>query len=84
MIGEMRGERPSDISVLEDSAPGEAEDFHPKKLVILLPGVLGPFVSIELVVKDLVSSSGRGGGPVMICVAIPTGRLSSFLCTLAA
>ena len=58
--GEGRGERPSDISVLDDSAPGDVF-FHVKKLVILLLlGVLGTLVSIEFVVKDLVRGSGRG------------------------
>ena len=59
-MGDGRGERPSDISVLEDSPPGDVF-FQVKKLVILLLGVFGTLVSIELVVNDLVKRSGRGG-----------------------
>lgn len=36
------GDRPpSEISVLEESAPGDVAAFQPKKELILLPGVLG-------------------------------------------
>jgi hypothetical protein len=41
-FGDGRGDMPeSEISVLVDSAPGDATFFQPKNDVILLPGVLG-------------------------------------------
>lgn len=48
-MGDGNGERPpSEISVLEDSAPGEVAPFQPKKELILFPGVLGFLESAEL------------------------------------
>lgn len=48
-MDEPYGERPSsEISVLEDSAPGDGADFQPKNEVILFPGVFGCFESVEL------------------------------------
>ena len=41
-IGDGSGDRPpSDISVLEDSPPGDVAALHPKKELILFPGVFG-------------------------------------------
>ena len=59
-LGEGRGDRPSDISVLEESALGDTF-FHPKKVVILLPGVRGWEVSTAGVVKDRIRRFGRCG-----------------------
>ena len=62
------GDRPpSEISVLEDSAPGEVTGaFQPKKLLILFPGVLGSccFESNELAdaFRAPAESIRRGGG----------------------
>lgn len=48
-IGEGIGDLPeSEISVLDDSAPGDCAVFQPKKDVILFPGVFGCFESTEL------------------------------------
>ena len=82
-IGEGRGDGAlvSDISVLDDSAPGDEVDFHPKKEVILLPGVLGCFASIEPEdpLRKLESTRSGGGGLLKGgCRAIVTDRLCSF------
>lgn len=79
-MGDGRGEGApfSEISVLDDSAPGEELDFQPKKEVILLPGVLGCFASIEPV--DALESTRSGGGGLFVggCRAIVTDLLCSF------
>lgn len=71
-MGEASGERPpSEISVLEDSAPGEVTGpFHPKKELILFPGVFGWFCFNSKEVADafrapaesIRSGGGRLGG----------------------
>lgn len=70
----------SEISVLVDSPPGEEAVFQPKKEVILFPGVLGCFVSIEP--EDVFESTRSGGGRLFVggCRAIVTDLLCSF-CT---
>ena len=68
MGDEASGDRPpSEISVLEDSAPGEVTGaFQPKKLLILFPGVRGSccFESNELAdaLRAPAESIRRGGG----------------------
>lgn len=64
-MGDGRGETPeSEISVLVDSAPGEAAAFfQPKKEVILAPGVLGADLwSLEVAGKSSEPESTRNGG----------------------
>jgi len=64
IMGDANGERPlSDISVLDDSAPGELVVFHPKNDVILFPGVFGGcFRSAELRMFREPESTRIGGG----------------------
>lgn len=70
-MGDASGERPpSEISVLEDSAPGEVTGaFQPKRLLILFPGVLGfCFNSRELAdtLRAPAESIRRGGGRLLL------------------
>ena len=65
-IGDGTGDKPeSDISVLVDSAPGDATFFHPKKEVILLPGVFGNGLKSFELEERLRESTRRGGGRVV-------------------
>ena len=63
-MGECSGDRPaSEISVLDDSPPGEEAARKPKKELILWPGVLGCLASATLLDMDQpVAAMCRGGG----------------------
>lgn len=65
-MGEANGDRPaSEISVLEDSAPGEVGPFQPKKELIFLPGVLGCCLESKELADEFrapAESIRRGGG----------------------
>lgn len=75
-IGEGTGERPvSEISVLEDSAPGEdVVARHPKKELILFAGVFGCLESPDedRLGESICSGGGRREGR---CKAMVVGRL---------
>jgi hypothetical protein len=78
-MGEGIGDRPpSEISVLEDSAPGDVAvlAFQPKKELILFPGVLGCLGSAWPMDMDRGSTSiCKGGGRFMGgCKAILVAR----------
>jgi hypothetical protein len=77
-IGEGSGDRPpSEISVLEDSAPGDVAALQPKKELILFPGVLGCRGSFPpLDILRAFESMCRGGGRfVGGCKAMVVARL---------
>jgi hypothetical protein len=78
-IGDGSGDRPvSEISVLEDSAPGDVVvALQPKKELILFPGVFGwrgSFTGKDML-RALESMCKGGGRFVGGCKAIVLGRL---------
>ena len=62
-MGDGRGDLPlSEASVTEDSVPGEAVCFQPKKEPTLFPGVCGFFRSLAVWEEDRENESIRKGG----------------------